>query len=88
MIEHDAKFRNCEPLPAWREVAVSNRKASLPRGSGIRAISCVPLSTATVLIENGRNVSQRLKPAKKAKRKCSVNYKPGQNVSFVYRRLQ
>jgi len=41
-----------------------------------------------VLIENGRDVSQRPKPAKKAKRKCSVNNKPGQNVSFVYRRPQ
>ena len=69
VIEHDAKFRNCEPLPAWREVAVSNRKASLPRGSGIRAISCVPLSTATVLIENGRDTSQRPKRASRRRMK-------------------
>ena len=88
MIEHDARFSNCEPLPARREVAVSNRKAALPRGSGIRAISCVASAQDyRAHRERPRRVTAP-QACEEGERKCSVNNKPGQNFSFVYRRPQ
>ena len=66
MIEHGARFGNCEPLPAWREVAVSNQIASLSRAQVSERSDALPLSNATMIIENGRKASQRLKRAKKA----------------------